>query len=191
MFWTDWGQTAKIERAFLDGEERRTVHDVGLSQPNGITIDYDAGKIYWTDSGLDKIEYSNYDGSARTILEALDDGILHPFALTIVDELLFWTDWETNYLYYTHKDHGNTDGLGIFQSLAHFTSTPYGVEALTFNGSRQAPGKAKYLSKCPQNNLCIYVGTLVFYGFAVILKLVLSIQGRIHVQTASVNTFAC
>ena len=123
----------------MDGSERRTLHDTGLSQPNGITIDYTSWKIYWTDSDLDKIEYSNYDGSERTILETVQDGLLHPFGLTIADELLFWTDWETNYLYYTHKDHGNNEGLGVFQSLAHFTSTPYGVEAIV--DSRQVPGK--------------------------------------------------
>ena len=125
----------------MDGEERRTVHQTDLSQPNGITIDYAMQKIYWSDSDLDRIEYSSYDGSERTVLESLDDGLLHPFGLTIANELLFWTDWETNYLYYTHKDHGNTEGLGIFQALAHFTSTPYGVEALV--DSRQASGNLK------------------------------------------------
>ena len=138
MFWTDWGQTAKIERASMDGTERRTVHEVGLSQPNGITIDYSTTRIYWSDSDLDKLEYSNYDGSERTVLETRADGLSHPFALTITENILFWTDWETNYLYYTHKDHGNTEGLGLFESLAHFTSTPYGVEAM--DAGRQPAG---------------------------------------------------
>ena len=114
----------------MDGEERHAIHEAGLSQPNGITVDYLTERIYWSDSDLDKLEYSNYDGSERMILETQDYGVFHPFALTIVDDILFWTDWETNYLYYTHKDHGNTEGLGLFQPLAHFTSTPYGVEAI-------------------------------------------------------------
>lgn len=138
MFWTDWGQTAMIERAFMDGSERRAVHNVGLSQPNGITIDYAAQKIYWSDSDLDKLEYSNYDGSERTILETESDGLLHPFGLTIVDDLLFWTDWETDTLYFTHKEHGSSEELGLFEPLAHFTSDPFGVEAL--DSSRQQPG---------------------------------------------------
>ena len=140
MFWTDWGLTAKIERAFMDGDERHTIHDTGLSQPNGITIDYSTQRIYWTDSDLDKIEYSNYDGTNRMLLETEEDGLFHPFALSIADEILFWTDWETNYLYFTHKDHGNTAGQGLFQPLAHFTSTPYGVEALS--ASRQTAGNS-------------------------------------------------
>ena len=137
MFWTDWGLHVNIERAFMDGKERHTLHG-GLSQPNGITIDYATQRIYWSDSNLNILEYSNYDGSARTTLETQEDGVLHPFAVTIVEDLLFWTDWETNYLYYTHKEHGNTEGLGQFQPLAHFTSTPYGVEAL--DDRRQVAG---------------------------------------------------
>ena len=139
MFWTDWGQTAKIERAFMDGEDRQTVHDVGLSQPNGLTLDYAKEKIYWCDSDLNRLEYSNYDGSARMVLETEESGVLHPFALTIVQDFVFWTDWETNYLYYTHKNHGDDEELGSFQPLAHFTSTPYGVEAI--QDGRQIGGK--------------------------------------------------
>ena len=140
MFWTDWGITARIERSSMDGDDRRTVHEVGLSQPNGITIDYTTLKIYWTDSDFDKIEYSNYDGTERVLLESINEGIFHPFGVAVVNELLFWTDWETNHLYYTHKYHGNTSGLGVFESLAHFTSSPHGVEAL--DDGRQAPGNS-------------------------------------------------
>ena len=138
MFWTDLGMTAKIESAFLDGEGRRTIIENDLSQPNGITIDYTTQKIYWSDSDLDRIEYSNYDGTERTVLESVNEGLVHPYGLSIVDELLFWTDLGSNYLYYTHKDHGNTEGLGTLQALAHFTSSPYGVEALV--DFRQAAG---------------------------------------------------
>ena len=170
MFWTDWGQTAKIERAFMDGEERKTVHDVGLSQPNGITIDYATERIYWSDSDLNKLEYSNYDGTARMVLETQADGLLHPFALSIVEDLIFWTDWETNYLYYTHKDHGNTEGLGLFQPLAQFTSTPYGVEAL--EDGRQIAGILCYeeyyrlpLIIFRQVKIHVRIVTAVMYAF--------------------------
>ena len=147
------GQTAKIERASMDGYDRRVIHHVGISEPNGITIDYGAMKIYWSDSTLDKIEYSNYDGSERIILETEATSLYYPFALTIVGELLFWTDWETNYLYYTHKDHGNTGENGLFISLAHFTSNPYGVEAM--DSSRQQQGETS-LSKYVQPFVNIY-----------------------------------
>ena len=32
MFWTDWGTIAKIERAFLDGTNRRVLVNSGLGE---------------------------------------------------------------------------------------------------------------------------------------------------------------
>ena len=130
MFWTDWGQTAKIEQSFMDGSERRTIISSDLSQPSGITVDYVSERIYWSDSDLDKIEYSNYDGTERMTLETEDSGLLYPFALTVADEVLFWSDWATNTLYATHKEHGAETNEGYFASIAVFTSIPYGIEAI-------------------------------------------------------------
>jgi len=38
MYWSDWGDVAKIERAVLDGSDRQTVVTTGLQWPNGLTI---------------------------------------------------------------------------------------------------------------------------------------------------------
>lgn len=141
MFWTDWSTSAKIERSFMDGQDRRTIVSTSLSQPNAITVDYDSQKIYWSDSDLDKIEYSNYDGSDRTTIETEATGLSYPFALTIADNLLFWGDWNTNTLYVTHKVHGS-ESMGFFESIALFSSSPYGIEAIT--SSRQQSGRSLF-----------------------------------------------
>lgn len=138
MFWTDWGMVAKIERAFMDGSDRRTIISTSLSQPNGITIDYISKKIYWSDSDLDKIEYSNYDGTSRTTLETEASGLKYPFALTVANNSLFWSDWSTNKVYGTHKVHGSDSDNGYFQTIALFSSSPYGIEAVLFD--RQQSG---------------------------------------------------
>ncbi len=39
MYWTDWGSTAKIERAKGDGTDRTVLINTGLMWPNGITLD--------------------------------------------------------------------------------------------------------------------------------------------------------
>ena len=39
MFWTDWGDLAKIERAGMDGSQRTTIVSTELKYPNGIAID--------------------------------------------------------------------------------------------------------------------------------------------------------
>lgn len=142
MFWTDWGKTPKIEQSFMDGSGRRIIIDSDLSQPNSITVDYISEKIYWSDSDLDKIEYAKYDGTERMSVETEDSGLLYPFALTVAGDILFWTDWVTNAMYATHKQHGAETGEGYFSQIAVFVSTPYGIEAL--DASRQLPGSYIY-----------------------------------------------
>ena len=40
LYWTDWGDEPKIERAKVDGSERVTLVKTGLQWPNGLAIDY-------------------------------------------------------------------------------------------------------------------------------------------------------
>ena len=139
MFWTDVGKTAQIERAFLDGSERRVLHNTNLINPVGITVDYDEGRIYWSDVGMDRIEFSAIDGFGRTMVETEMSGLYHPFALTVAGSTLFWTDWETNSVYATHKEHGSDETLGHFATIVSFPTTPYGIEAIIEN--KQPPGE--------------------------------------------------
>ena len=64
MFWTDWGQVGKIERAGMDGSERRVI--VGpeqVSWPNGISLDLVMDRLYWVDAKLHQISSSDLEGS--------------------------------------------------------------------------------------------------------------------------------
>ena len=65
IFWTDWGSSPKIESSGMDGHERRTIANLSLIWPNGLTIDYAAGKLYWADAKYHVIECSYLDGSYR------------------------------------------------------------------------------------------------------------------------------
>ena len=59
MYWTDWGEVPKIERADLDGAERLVMANTSLGWPNGLALDYHDRKIYWGDAKTDKIEVLN------------------------------------------------------------------------------------------------------------------------------------
>ena len=65
MFWTDWGQQPRVERAGMDGSERTVIVSTKLYWPNGLSIDYPNRRLYFADARLDYIEYCNYDGSGR------------------------------------------------------------------------------------------------------------------------------
>lgn len=56
MYWTDWGEIPKIERAALDGSDRVVLVNTSLGWPNGLALDYAEGTIYWGDAKTDKIE---------------------------------------------------------------------------------------------------------------------------------------
>ncbi|RXN26763.1 nidogen-2 isoform X2 [Labeo rohita] len=64
-----------------------------LVQPEGIAVDTVHRKLFWVDSGKDRIETSSLDGSNRKVL--IDSDLVNPRAI-IVDAnsgTLYWTDW--------------------------------------------------------------------------------------------------
>lgn len=68
IYWTDWGSQPRIERAFMDGTERRIIADTSLFWPNGLTIDYPGRKLYWADAKHHVIESSDLDGAQRRVV---------------------------------------------------------------------------------------------------------------------------
>ena len=62
MFWADWGDNPKIERANLDGSDRVAIVTTDLGYPNGLALDYESNRLYWCDAKLDRIEYVDFDG---------------------------------------------------------------------------------------------------------------------------------
>jgi len=47
-------------------------------------------------SGYERVERSNLDGTQRQIII---NSLTHPFSLTVLDQNLYWTDWQTNSVY--------------------------------------------------------------------------------------------
>ncbi|KYO47226.1 nidogen-1 [Alligator mississippiensis] len=93
VYWTDVaGRT--VNRASLEpGAEPETVINSGLMSPEGLVVDHLRRAMFWTDSGLDKIERANLDGSQRRALFSTD--LVNPRAITVdpIRGNLYWTDW--------------------------------------------------------------------------------------------------
>ncbi|KAG5206599.1 hypothetical protein MJG53_008371 [Ovis ammon polii x Ovis aries] len=93
VYWTDVaGRT--ISRASLEpGAEPEMVINSGLISPEGLAIDHFRRTMYWTDSGLDKIERARLDGSERRALFHTD--LVNPRAIAVdpIQGNLYWTDW--------------------------------------------------------------------------------------------------
>lgn len=95
MFWTDWGEVPKIERAGMNGDPatRRIIVKDNIIWPNGITVDYDTDVIYWVDAKLCFIDAVDFNGGKRKRI--VKSGLVYPYALAYIDNKLFWTDWKT------------------------------------------------------------------------------------------------
>ena len=52
-----------------------------LGSPEGVAVDWIARNMYWTDSGLDRIEISNLDGKNRKTL--FDTDLINPRAIVL------------------------------------------------------------------------------------------------------------
>jgi len=96
MFWTDWGETPKIEKCGMNGDTntRQVLISTNILWPNALAVDYTIDRIWWADAKLHTIESSDLDGKNRRII--LSENINHPFALTVFQSFIYWTDWHHN-----------------------------------------------------------------------------------------------
>lgn len=103
MFWTDWGEKAKIEKCGMNGdlETRLEIVNTSILWPNALAIDYTVDRIWWADAKLHTIESSDLNGGNRRLV--LSENINHPFALTIFQSYIYWTDWHLNAIHRANK----------------------------------------------------------------------------------------
>lgn len=105
MYWSQWGELPRIERAHMDGTSRMIIVNNNVTWPNGLAVDHSAGKLYWTDGGSRTIEFANIDGKNRKVLLG-GSSIPHPFGLDVFENHIYWTDWETQNIERAHKTTG-------------------------------------------------------------------------------------
>ncbi|KPU81706.1 uncharacterized protein Dana_GF20504, isoform D [Drosophila ananassae] len=137
-FWSDWGPYPKIERAYMDGSERKIIISKGVTWPNGLAIDYPSRKIYWADAKQHAIEFSNLDGSDRN--KILSTHLPHPFALTIFEDTMYWTDWNTKTVSAANKISGKE-----FRAVDEIFRFPMDIHA--YHPARQPD----YADRCPKD----------------------------------------
>lgn len=93
MFWTDWGENPKIERAGMNGdpETRVMLVNQNIYWPNGITIDYETETIYWVDGKEQFMDSMDFNGMNR---KHIVQKLVYPVAVTKFNDRIYWTDWK-------------------------------------------------------------------------------------------------
>ena len=143
MFWTDWDTAGpRIESSAMDGrpDSRTTVFRVGSyggAWPNGLTLDYQAVRLYWTDARSDSIHSSRYDGSDHHEIIRGDSHLSHPFSVAVFESHIYWTDWRSSSLLRANKWNGSD-----VRVIERTISKPYGIKIV--HPSLQPRARAKH-----------------------------------------------
>ena len=90
-------QAPHVERARLDGTERRALVYNGIKFPKALALDELGKKLFWAGTDDNKhgiIEAVSLDGSNRSVI-FYEQGY-HPFCLDAFEDYVYWADWGRN-----------------------------------------------------------------------------------------------
>lgn len=62
MFWSETGEEAQIEKAGMDGSDRRVLVRQSVYRPMALAVDLLQNRLYWTDEKLRCIGSATLDG---------------------------------------------------------------------------------------------------------------------------------
>ena len=137
VFWVNFAQTVRIERARFDGQHRQVLVNTTLGEPTDLTIDYDQDFLFWADIKLKRIERSDLLGRNRKSMVLTD--IYGPVAVSVQGEYLFWADRSQNTVAKVNKFTGKDfqivkSGIPHLSSMVSVISTlPYPQESPCLN----------------------------------------------------------
>lgn len=107
MYWSDWGNEGRIERAGMDGSQRKTLVSFQVKWPNGLTLDLVRRRLYWVDAKLNMISSVDFDGRNRETVLRSHDFLHHPFSISVFEDFVYWTDWDRQTIFKANKFNGS------------------------------------------------------------------------------------
>ncbi|GAB6028318.1 hypothetical protein CHUAL_002491 [Chamberlinius hualienensis] len=125
MYFSDLGRIGnlgKIYRTTMAGNNKTVIISNDLAQPSGLAIDYDEGRLYWTDAVREKIERSFLNGTGR---EVIVSATIYPFAITVHIDYIYWTDIQLHGVYRAEKH----TGAGVTEIVKRLDNSPRDIHA--------------------------------------------------------------
>ena len=141
LYWTDWGDIARIQRASMDGQTIETVHNQSTSvrRPQALTIDYDSQTLYWSDDSLNIILSSQVKpGSEIKNISSYNFSIS---SMVIFGSSLYITD---DYGVQSHSVNGTGYQYSVYVYVYHSQDTCkplYGIDVI----SEQIQGQSELI----------------------------------------------
>ena len=101
IYWSDWGDKPKIERANLSGKDRITIVDHHyVKWVSSIAVDPTLERIYWIDMNKRHIYSSDVNGKQKMLTVS---GLTNPYGVAVFEDYVYWTDLRLKKLYKTNR----------------------------------------------------------------------------------------
>ena len=104
----------------LIGTNSSIILESNLGWPNALTIDYATRQLFFGDAREDFIGSVDLDGSNFRIILSRGSNpsahLQHIFALTVFEDYIYWTDWETMSIERCNK-HTGKDNSTILKTI--------------------------------------------------------------------------
>ena len=107
----------------MDGDESTFTHILAttngdnIAWPNALAIDFFTDRLWYADAHLDYIAYCDFNGENRRYMLKSPDQIKHVFALSILDNTLFWSDWNRKAILSADKFTG--ENIKVLRNSTH------------------------------------------------------------------------
>lgn len=79
--------------------------------PNALAISYETSELFWADAREDYIAVADLEGRRPRVVLSRGDNtaarLHHIFAMTVFEDFIYWTDWETKSIEKCHKYRGD------------------------------------------------------------------------------------
>lgn len=127
IFFTSWHLHAYVGRIGMNGDNATftrilsTVARDNIAWPNALAIDFFTDRLWWADAHLDYIAYCDFNGQNQNVVLKAQH-IKHVFSLAILDDHLFWSDWNLKSIMRANKFTGEN-----IETLYNTTHRPYDV----------------------------------------------------------------
>lgn len=142
LFWSDWGNPAKIETSKMDGSSRVVLVNKTIGWPNGLALDSVDRKLYWVDGKRNVLELIDLDSNRSFTLVSNNRGLIQPYGLTLDKTFVYWTEWNTSSIFRANK----ISGYNVKQILTGLRK-PMDIQA--FDKSSAIPGRVLFFFSRP------------------------------------------
>uniref|UniRef100_A0A3Q2YAJ4 EGF-like domain-containing protein n=1 Tax=Hippocampus comes TaxID=109280 RepID=A0A3Q2YAJ4_HIPCM len=144
LFWADYGQNPKIERALLDGSNRTILVSSGIITPRGLALDQETGYVYWVDDSLDMIARVSPQGGETEVVR-YGSRYPTPYGITVFQESIIWVDRNLKKVFRASKEPGSTEQPAVIRDNINM------LRDVTIFDQRIQPSAPKDLN----NNPCV------------------------------------